>query len=222
MLTLHIKRRARSTAVSQKAFHCVTKIGAGDYRKNALRNIRAHVGYDNRNTVNDRIFALTLRVGTDEHALEDRSLLFTKHESNIERGILPALRTYRFQSFEMSQPQKLPSNHDCRATRRQNFSDRTWNRRYASGVVSQVADTCSRQSSNHDSRRPQGYHARAARHASGKHARGRRAGHSSSRLPADQHRGHSLDDGKGKGGMRDGRRGRGWWVNGGVTVRRIL
>ena len=69
MLALHIKRRSWSAAVSQEAFHCVAKISAGDYRENVLRNIRAHVGDDNRNTVNDRIFALTLGVGTDKDAL---------------------------------------------------------------------------------------------------------------------------------------------------------
>jgi hypothetical protein len=107
MLAVGIEGRSGSAAVAQKTFHGLAEIAPAQNRNNVLRNTIPQIRNNDRHAVDDRIFAQTLPIGTNQHALYQRLMGLLGDRANVEGFVassgLPATGAEGLKFFKMKQ-----------------------------------------------------------------------------------------------------------------------
>lgn len=130
MLTRLIEGGAWTATVAQDAFNGLGEIGAAENGKDVLRDIRSECWNEQGYAVDDGIFALTTHSRALEDTFENIGGFFANDAGDLEWGFdigLPAHRANGGGGFEVLAFQRLPPDHDCRATWRHDFANRGGN-----------------------------------------------------------------------------------------------
>jgi len=105
MLAVRIEGGSRAAAVPQEAFGGFAQIASAQYGKDVLRNIISQIHNNYGHAINYGIFAHTLLVGANQHALYDRIKGLLRDRSEVKRRVaspgLPAAGANGMKFFEM-------------------------------------------------------------------------------------------------------------------------